>query len=256
MRIGLIGAGALAAYLLEKESTYNYVIHSVFVRDAQKYERLAETNDITLYTDFDAFLQSDIDLVVEVAGGEAAAMYGKRTVTKKDMLIISIGAFVDETFAADIEQIAQENQHQIYLPSGAIGGLDIIQNAKDTNELAEVMIATRKPAHSLVAEALTAEKIVFDGVAKDAIEKFPKNVNIAIALSLAGIGVDYTRVQIIADPFVTTNQHEITAKGPFGSVTIQLENEPLPSNPKSSFITAMSIIGTIERIGRTIKIGS
>src|SRR5699024_6726556 len=99
-------------------------------------------------------------------------------------------------------------------------------------------------------------KLVFDGIAKDAIAKFPKNVNIAIALSLAGLGVNKTKVRLIADPQVKTNQHKISASGPFGNAIFYLENEPLPSNPKSSFITAMSIIGTLEQMNRTIQIST
>lgn len=256
MRIGLIGCGALAQYMLEHEDNYRYDIVSVFVRDAKKYETLAKKYDLQLHTDLDEFLQSNIDLVVELAGVPAAREHGVEVAKKKDLLIISIGAFADEAFAKEMEEAAHANGHRIYLPSGAIGGLDTVQNARDTGQLEEVMISTRKPAASLDEPDITEPKVVFDGVAKDAIELFPKNVNISIALSLAGLGIHQTRVRLVADPHVTTNEHEITVKGPFGSGTFQLSNAPLPTNPKSSFITAMSVIGTLERLDRTIQIGS
>lgn len=256
MKIGLIGAGALGDYLLKEQDSFTYEITSIYVRDITKYASLEADYNVKLYDDFDAFLHTDIDCVVEVAGVEAAQALGVRTVEKKNILIISIGAFADEGFAQTIEQTAAAHNKQIFLPSGAIGGLDLVQNAKDTNELEAVTIETRKPARSLIDEVITEEKVVFEGPAKDAITLFPKNVNIAIALSLAGLGVNDTIVRLIADPQAKTNQHKITVEGPFGDAVFHLSNEPLPSNPKSSFITAMSIIGTLERMGRTIQISS
>lgn len=256
MKIGLIGAGALGEYLLEEQGKYGFEVTAVLVRSREKYMELAVHHGFTLFDDVEAFLAADFDIVVEVAGVPAAMAYGVQAAAKKDVLIISIGAFADTQFAAAIEQAAQDGGHTIYLPSGAIGGLDTVQNARDTKQLESVMIETRKPAASLVDESITEERVVFDGVARDAIALFPKNVNISIALSLAGLGVDQTIVRLIADPNITTNQHEITVKGPFGQAVFQLTNEPLPTNPKSSYITAMSIIGTLERIGRTIQIGS
>jgi len=256
MKIGLIGAGALGEYLLEEQGKYGYEVVAVLVRNQEKYEGLARAYGVELFHDVTAFLQADFDCVVEVAGVPAARAYGVQAAKEKDVLIISIGAFADAEFAQQIELAAKEHHHTIYLPSGAIGGLDTVQNARDTKQLEYVMIKTRKPANSLVDEPITEEQVVFDGIAKDAIALFPKNVNISIALSLAGLGVDETLVRLIADPHIQTNQHEITVKGPFGQAIFQLTNEPLPSNPKSSYITAMSIIGTLERMQRTIRIGS
>lgn len=255
MKIGLIGCGALAQYMLENEDKYTYEITSILVRDEAKYAHIKDDYHVNLFTDLDAFLEADTDLVVEVAGVPAAKEYGIKVAEKKDILLISIGAFADEDFAQKIEDAAHKQGHRIYLPSGAIGGLDTVQNAKDTGQLEEVIISTRKPAASLDEPDIKEPKVVFDGIAKDAIEKFPKNVNISIALSLAGLGTQKTRVKLVADPEVTTNEHEITVKGPFGSAVFNLSNAPLPTNPKSSFITAMSIIGTIERLNRTIQIG-
>src|SRR5690606_7116594 len=91
----------------------------------------------------------------------------------------------------------------LYLPSGAIGGLDFIQNINAASLLKEVTIETRKPAHTLVEETLTEEKIVFKGPATEAIKKYPKNVNVSIALSLAGVGLQKTKVVLVADPDAT-----------------------------------------------------
>ena len=117
-------------------------------------------------------------------------------------------------------------------------------------------LTTRKPAHSLTEEKVTEETTVFEGKAFEAIEKFPKNMNISIILSLAGIGIDQTNVRLIADPKADKNIHQIKLSGDFGEAELTIKNEPLPENPKTSALAALSILGTLERIQSNIKYGS
>ena len=93
---------------------------------------------------------------------------------------------------------------------------------------------TRKPLTALLNESLTEETILFEGTAKEAIERYPENMNVAITLSLAGIGVDDTKVTIIADPPVEKNIHSIGARGDFGEMEMNIENNPSPKNPKQA----------------------
>jgi aspartate dehydrogenase len=80
-------------------------------------------------------------------------------------------------------------------------------------------------------------------------------VNVAIALSLAGVGSDKTRVRIIADPFVNVNVHEVRARGDFGELNFRTENHPAPDNPRTSLLAALSALATLRKITSPIKIG-
>ena len=171
-------------------------------------------------------------------------------------MIISIGAFADASFGNLVKQAAQNSGYRIYLPSGAIGGLDALKAANLAGGLDSVTLTTRKPAHSLSAEKITAEKTLFEGPARDAIEQFPKNANVAIVLSLAGIGVEETRVRIIADPTVTQNIHHISAKGAFGEFEMTIKNNPSPDNLKTSHITGSSILAALVNISSAVVVGS
>lgn len=171
-------------------------------------------------------------------------------------MIISIGAFADPSFGNLVEQEAKTSGHCIYLPSGAIGGLDALKAAKLAGGLHSVTLTTRKPAHSLTAEKILAEQTLFEGPARDAIEQFPKNANVAIVLSLAGVGVEKTRVRIIADPNVTQNIHHIKAEGAFGEFHMTIKNNPSPDNPKTSHITGASILAALANINSVLVIGS
>lgn len=255
MRVGIIGAGAIATYLLEEQHKYNYTVTSIFVRNKDKYEHFVKKYHVEIVTDFNKFLKSNIDIVIEAANIEAVEKFLPLSIAEKDTIVISIGALTDHVFMQKIKQIALQNKTSIYLPSGAIGGLDFIQNASESGNLEEVTLETRKPAHTLIEKNITEEKVVFDGSAIDAIKLFPKNINVSIALSLAGIGLENTKVRIIADPLTNRNSHTIFTSGEFGEATFQVINEPLPTNPKTSFSAAMSIVGTLQRQNKRIKIG-
>lgn len=256
MKIGIIGAGAIATYVMkELASQPDMNVCSLLVRDKQKYADLASHHEVDVYTSIEAFLDSEIDIVVEAANVEAVNTYLPDVIRQKDIVVISIGAFVDEDFYHNMQQIAQELNHHIYLPSGAIGGLDVIQNASATNTLKKVALETRKPAHTLMDESINQEKVIYAGTAADAIKQFPKNINVAIALGLAGIGLEQTSVTIIADPSVDRNIHSITASGSFGQATFQIENESLPSNASTSYLAAMSVVGTLKRRRHSLHIG-
>ncbi|MGM8216425.1 aspartate dehydrogenase [Bacillaceae bacterium W0354] len=254
MNIGLIGAGAIANYLLKEVNNNklgNLRINSILVRDKEKYEQLESSFGVKLFTSIDQFLDSDIDIVVEAANIEAVKELIPTVVKRKAVVLISIGALADEVLLKDLS----ESKNRIYLPSGGIGGLDLLQNANSLGTVTDVLLTTRKPASSLIDQVINEEKIVFEGRAVDAIKKFPKNMNISIVLSLAGIGSEKTRVRLVADPQIDKNVHHVEVKGDFGEASFTISNNPLPENPKTSYIAAMSILGTLKRLEGNIYIG-
>lgn len=258
MNIGLIGGGAIANFLLDKINHKQHGklrIRSVYVRNREKYQALESKFGVKLHTDLEAFLDSGIDIVVEAANVEAVKNLLPAVIKKKDTVLISVGALVDEVLLTEINNLANEYNHEVHLPSGAIGGLDLVQNANVLGTISSVSLTTRKPAHSLIDEVIAEEMVVFEGKAADAIKQFPKNVNVSIVLSLAGIGIDKTRMQLIADPHIDKNIHQIEVVGDFGEATFSITNNPLPENPKTSYLAAMSVLGTLERVHRKVRIG-
>ena len=258
MKIGLIGAGAIANFLLKKvnlEDKEDLQITSVFVRDREKYQTLEEKYGIQLFTKLEEFLDSDMDIVVEAANIEAVKALLPEVIKHKEAVLISIGALADEEFSQEIIELAQRYQHSIHLPSGAVGGLDLLQNAHALGTVTDVALTTRKPADSLIDKSIEEEVIVFEGKAADAIKQFPKNINVSIVLSLAGIGMEQTKVTMIADPHIEKNMHQVEIKGDFGEATFSITNNALPENPKTSYLAAMSILGTLKRMESRVQIG-
>jgi len=134
-------------------------------------------------------------------------------------------------------------------------------------EIASVTLETRKPPRGLAGapylvendisvERLNAAKKVFEGNAREAAKGFPANVNVAAALSLAGIGPDRTTVQIWADPEVTRNTHTIRVEADSARFTMTIENIPTEENPKTGKITALSVIATLRRLTAPLTAGT
>ncbi|ANU15291.1 aspartate dehydrogenase [Planococcus halocryophilus Or1] len=259
MNIGIIGTGNIAAYLLEQINLNHMVngkVIAVFGRNQKAGPRLSEQFDVGFYTDIQDFLEMPLDIVVEASTVEAAGLYVKDVVSyKKDLVVSSIGVFKNLDFLEQIKSLAESLGTHIFLPSGAIGGLDVLQSANAVGGLKKVRITTRKSPASLGIES-EEEKVIFEGSAYEAVEKFPKNVNVAMTLALAGIGVEQTEVRIIADPAIRQNSHTVEVVGDFGQMELKVENNPMPNNPKTSLLAALSILNVLQNKDGALRIGN
>ncbi|WP_018130668.1 aspartate dehydrogenase [Effusibacillus pohliae] len=260
MKIGLIGCGNIGRFLLQTLNMDRVLpdcrIEAVYDARTNRLKHEAETYGVSSFNDFIAFIQSGIDLVIEAANIQVVQEYAPDIVKNgKDLLIVSVGALADVAFYDRLVQLCKTHGSKIYLPSGAIGGLDVVKAAMALGELDSVSITTRKPPQALGKEPIADELVLFEGSAEEAIKMFPQNINVSIILSLAGIGGEKTRVTIIADPKVRRNNHFIEAAGSFGKITVNLENNPMPNNPKTSYLAALSVLATLKNQNEVTRIG-
>ncbi|MGE5513360.1 MAG: aspartate dehydrogenase [Bacteroidota bacterium] len=176
---------------------------------------------------------------------------------------LSVGQLLDHTHLVDR---ARQTGARIVVPTGALAGLDAVRAVAE-GKVASIRIKTRKPPRGLAgAPYLTQHAIsldglekairVFEGSAREAIRGFPANVNVAVALSLAGIGADRTRVEIWADPDVTRNTHTIIVESETSDLSITIENTPTLENPATGRITALSAIAALRRLTAPLVIGT
>ena len=198
-----------------------------------------------------------IDIVVEAASQDAVKDVALSVLqNKKDLMIMSVGALLDESIYDILSDACKDFKKTIYLPSGAIAGLDGIKSIKD--ELKSLSITTTKHPRSLKGakffetseinlDDITSSTIVYEGTAKEAVTLFPANINVAALLSLTGIGSEKTSVKIIADPNTDKNTHHIEATGKFGKMTFTIENIPDANNPKTSRLAILSAIETLKK---------
>jgi aspartate dehydrogenase len=261
--IGLVGCGTIGSHLamaVDSGKVANASLVSLFdvVENNAQGLKSKMRGKPRAYLDFDRFISSDIDIVVEAASQEAVRKFGKMILRAgKDLMVMSVGALADRAFLLELLQAASENGSRIYVPTGAIAGVDAVRSVRHLLE--SVTLTTTKSPKALAGapffetskiklDKITERTVIYEGAASDAVKAFPANVNVAAVLSLAGIGADKTKVRIVADPVATTNQHEIVATGSFGEIRIAVSNVPSPGNPKTSFLAVLSAIECLRSI--------
>jgi aspartate dehydrogenase len=230
---------------------------ATLVRDVAKARDAGATAPTA---DVDAFLAGDFTLVVELAGHPALRAYAERVLDAgKDLLTVSVGAFADPDFLDSVIAAAKRNGRRVVIPSGAIAGLDMI-SAAALGPIDSVTHTTRKHPRAFTAEQLDGHEpdaeaaLLFDGPARDGVGRFPENVNVAAAVSLAGIGLDRTRLRVYADPSIERNQHQVEVEGYFGRLRVEVENIPT-ANPKTGRIVALSVAKTLRDLSSPFVIG-
>jgi aspartate dehydrogenase len=203
------------------------------------------------------------DIVVECAPSKLVRSIVAPVVARgKTAVVLSVGALLGNE---DLIELAKAHGGQIVVPTGALIGLDAMTAAAE-GTIHSVRMVTRKPIEGLLGaphlvennieiEGITEPLRIFDGTAREAAKGFPANLNVAVALSLAGIGPDRTRVEIWADPTVTRNTHRIEVDSDSARFSMGIENIP-SENPKTGLITALSVIACLRKQRAALRIGT
>ena len=253
MVAGILGCGAIASIITDFAAggEMGADLNFFYDIDTERAENLASRVDGIVVQDVNEMI-GQVDLVIEAASPEAVIKIVPQILKRgKDVIIMSVGALIDSELKNHLEEIAEENNSMIYAPSGAVVGLDGIK-AASIGEISEVSLVTRKSPESL-GILIDSETILYEGKARDAVRKFPANINVAAALSIA-YGKE-VNVKIIADPNVSRNCHEVCVVGDFGELRTITQNETCAQNPKTSVLAAYSAIKLLKSLNENIRIG-
>ncbi|MDX2202730.1 MAG: aspartate dehydrogenase [Hyphomicrobiaceae bacterium] len=267
IRLGIGGLGAIGlavARRVDEGLLPGFELTAVSVRDADKAKRtLAGFRKPPPLTSL-AGLAEAADVVVEGLPSALFADIAEPALAKGRIFMpLSVGALLNHMPLVDL---AARTGGRIIVPSGALLGLDAVR-ATAEGRIESVRMVTRKPpaglkgAPLLVERGISVEDLkeplrIFEGSAREAIAGFPANVNVAVALSLAGIGPDATRIEIWADPSVTRNTHTIVLKSDSSDLTMTIENIPSLENPRTGRITALSVLACLRRLNAPLVVGS
>jgi aspartate dehydrogenase len=203
------------------------------------------------------------DMVIECAPSSLLrAIVAPFVRAGKTAMVLSAGALLENE---DLIALAKAHGGQIVVPTGALIGLDAVTAAAE-GEIRAVRMVTRKPVRGLAGapyivannidiESITEPLKIFDGTAREAAKGFPANLNVAVALSLAGIGADRTTLQIWADPALTRNVHRVEVDADSASFSMTIENIP-SENPKTGRITALSAIAWLRKQRAALRVGT
>jgi len=261
-QIGFGGIGRTVADSLNTDSDISYV--AIAARRHQATDVKASLGKVPVVESASALLAQRPDLVVECASHDALRQYGEAVLDAGiDLIAVSVGILAEPEYRGRLLSAAEQSGARLIIPSGAIGGIDVITAARHA-DLERVTYITRKapnlwqntPAEEMVDLSTVSEPILFfDDTAERAALLFAEKANVTATLALAGLGFEKTRVQFWADPAYPRSTHEITLTGTTGTMTIELANTVSPLDGKSSWLTAMSIVDAVCRRNATLRIG-
>ncbi|KJS20975.1 MAG: hypothetical protein VR72_12550 [Clostridiaceae bacterium BRH_c20a] len=271
MKVGLLGCGnigcTIAEALINNICPGKELSAICDMKKNDKIESLLKLSNAKFVDNVEALLTMDLDVIIEAANPKVAAKYALSVIEAgTDLLLLSSGALLEPSLQKDLELASIRTKAKVIVPSGAVGGLSVIRAATLRGGLQEVTITTTKHPKSLIGAPffsnnsidlmnLKEKTLVFQGSASEAIKGFPQNVNIAVTVSLAGLGPEKTKIKIIADPGASLTRHELQVKGDFGTMKLELENKVSPDNPRSSYLASLSAISALKDFDNHILIG-
>jgi aspartate dehydrogenase len=265
LRVAIVGLGAIGRKVAQAldQGIDGLVLVAVSAQHSEKHRGwLAGLTKTPAVLPIEALVDV-ADIVIECAPGKLVRSIVAPFVTSgKIAVVVSVGALLDNE---GLIEIARQNGGQIVVPTGALIGLDAV-TAAAAGTIHSVRMVTRKPPrglagapyiveHNIGIADITEPLRVFEGTARDAARGFPANLNVAVALSLAGIGPDRTRLEIWADPTVTRNMHRIEVESDSARFSMSIENIP-SENPRTGMITALSVIACLRKLRAPLRVGT
>ena len=252
----LVGFGAMGRFVYDSLKSHPLVDRWVIL------ERAAQLHAIQAYLQHGHLaiscfqeLEEAPSFAVECAGHEAVRGVVPQLLNGGvSTIVASVGALANVEIASELEAACTRGHSQLTLVPGALAGVDALAASKLFG-LDSVCYCGRKPPRSWKGtraealcdlDALTAPATFFRGTAREAATTFPQNANVAAMVGLAGLGLDRTDVELIADPHATGNTHTIAAQGQFGSMEMRIAAKAFPTNPKTSALAGMSVIRTVQ----------
>jgi aspartate dehydrogenase len=265
LRVGIAGLGAVGLEVARRliAGVPGLNLTAVAVRDAEKARRalpqVGESILVRKMTD----LANDCDVVVECLPPALFREVALSAIDKGRILMpLSVAQLLEN---GDLIERAKQKGARILVPTGALIGLDAVRAAAE-GTIHSVKMVTRKPPAGLEGAPFLRERgisvsglkeplKVFDGSAREGARGFPANVNVAAALSLAGIGPDRTQLEIWADPNVTRNTHTISVDADTARFTMTIENIP-SENPRTGKSVAPSTVAALRALVSELKVGT
>lgn len=271
-KVGIIGCGAIGtalAKVLIKDRKLNFraSLAAVSDKDLQRAEKLLQRIGQRLPIVPIPEIVKRCDFVIEAAHPSISSKVAELALkNNKYVLIMSVGGLLRFPFKK-LKDLIAKTSGRLYCPSGAIAGVDALLAAQ-VGGIRRVRLITTKPPqalqgapyfkkHSFPAfKSGEEKKLVFRGSALRASRAFPKNINVAAILSLAGLGPKKTEVEIWATKVAGTNRHEVCIEGDFGTIRTTTDNYPAPDNPKTSYLAILSAMATLRKAFTTLRLGT
>ncbi|WP_321897039.1 aspartate dehydrogenase domain-containing protein [Burkholderia cepacia] len=267
LRIALAGFGAVGRQLAERFKDNQLPGATLTAVSARNLDKAADTlAAIGLHVPVVPLqeLMDYADIVVECATAESFAEIAETAMRAGKILVaVSVAGLVQ---CPDLADLARRYGGRVRVASGGLPGLDAVRAVRECHISKVKLCTTFRPeslAHEPVVQKLgfdftkspVTKAKVFTGTGREAALAFPRHFNVAVALSLCGIGFDDTDIEVWVDPDVEGAVQHIEVVADDADLTLISRNRP-STNPRTSRIVASSIMATLRSYTEPIQIGT
>jgi aspartate dehydrogenase len=269
LKIGIVGCGAIGTSLAKtilsdfSGKAELVAIYDIDIEKAYKLANLFENNKLVALS-LNKLIDT-VNFIIEASKAESSFAIAKQAVmSSRDIMIMSVGGIIKNF--EELSILAREKDVKIYIPSGAICGIDGLKAAA-IGKINRVILTTRKPPEAykgsvyvlknkINLDRIGVETVLFEGCPLDAVRAFPQNINVAAILNIVSLGAKEILIRIIAQPGITRNTHQLEVDSDSARLSTYTENIIHPDNPKTSYLAVLSAIATLKQILEPIRVGT
>ncbi len=272
VKLGILGCGNIGRFVMrnltrEEFKAFELKMIADLPMNEPALKELSETYGCSYTTDPISLASSGLDVVLEAAKPVAVRDYAPAILRAGiSMVTMSVGAYADSSVLAEARRAAEEGGSRLLLPTGGIAGIDNLKAASLAGIQEARLVMTKAPKslagapyfdeHPIDLFAIKEPTVIFEGTAAEAIKGFPSNVNVAVAFSLATLGPEMTKLQVVCDPGADQIKVELYARGNTGELKVEVVNYPSPDNPRTSYQACMSALATLLRFVDPVQMGT
>lgn len=272
MNLGIIGCGNIGQFVLANLGRVEFRALTLRViadvpADEERLKELAVRYGCEYTTRPEDLASRGLDAVLECATPAAARAYAPAILRAgTSMVVMSVGACAHPGFLDEVRAAAESGGSRLFLPTGGIAGLDYLKAAQlaGIQEATLVMLKSPKSlagapyfqAHPMDLAAIREPTVVYEGPASEAILGLPQNTNAAVSFSLATLGPERTRIQVVCDPAVAEIRFEMRVRSAAGELSVKVKSLPSPENPRTSLQSCCSALATLKRLTERVQLGT
>lgn len=251
-RLALIGYGYLnriVANAVKDGFLPEYELVAVLDNNDERTTLFANTFGCKPCYSIEELLAQKPNYTAEAASVNAVRSYSLDVLSGgSNLIVLSIGAFVDADFFSQVKDAAAANGRKVYLPSGAVGGFDVLRTVSLMSPITASITSLKSP-EAIAHTALNFDGIlditepveIFRGKTTEAIAVLPTHVNVSIATGLASAGPDNTDIDIHVLPGYVGDEFNIVVEGDDVRADLKIFS-------RNHDIAAWSIVATLQNI--------
>jgi aspartate dehydrogenase len=248
---GIIGLGKIGRRLAQRVPAAVVLVRPSHAKEAA---RLVGREQVC--TTLELFLDRNLPIVIECASRRCLAEMGPTVLAAGiDLVPLSLTAFADPEVEHRLVVAAETGPGRLLIAPGAIGTLDLLATAREEGLRRVVYRQIKSPAMWRLTPAseladlsgIIARRVILRGSVRELARTFADNLNTSVGVALAGLGLDRTEAELVADPGISETAHELEVHAEPGNAVLTLGGRDVPPDGDPVDYTTFGLVRMLRR---------